>query len=256
LTNSELCPVENVEQVSENIFVLSFQSHRIASTTLPGQFVNIKPDASIDPLLRRPFSVYYTSGDSVQIVFNVIGKGTSVLGHKRRGDTVDVLGPLGVPFKLNSQDYETAVLVGGGLGIAPLPMTTGALKRLGKKIETYIGSRTSSFIVDRHLESVHIATDDGSRGFHGNVVELLSRDLPGLGTEPFKIFACGPTKMLQVLQSFVLAHGLKCEASLEGPMGCGFGICQGCPVELKVGERKYALMCKDGPTFDIQKIRL
>jgi dihydroorotate dehydrogenase electron transfer subunit len=223
---------------------------------LPGQFVNIKPDKSVDPLLRRPFSVYYTEGDRVQIIFNVIGKGTSVLKHKREGETIDVLGPLGVPFTLDVPDYKTGILVGGGLGVAPLPKTTLELEKLGKSIITFLGSRTSSMLVEHHLSNVRIATDDGSRGFRGNVVDLMKRELAGKQFNSLKVFACGPTRMLQALQTFVLGTDLKCEASLEGPMGCGFGICQGCPVEIVGSERKYALMCKDGPTFDIRRIRI
>ncbi len=251
----QICSVKNVEQVAENIFVLTFFSPSIASTVSPGQFVNIKPDAGIEPLLRRPFSVYFVQGDEVQIIFSVIGKGTAALRAKPPGEAIDVLGPLGVPFGVDVEKFATAVLVGGGLGVAPLPLVTRQLIRAGKSIITFLGSRTATMIADQHLENVHIATDDGSKGYHGNVVDLLRHELPTT-TTGLKMFACGPTPMLRALQSFALERGIRCEASLEGPMGCGFGICQGCPVELAGSEKKYALMCKDGPTFDISRIRL
>jgi dihydroorotate dehydrogenase electron transfer subunit len=252
----ETCPVKTVEQVAENIYVLTFVSRRIAESTSPGQFVNIKADDSIEPLLRRPFSVYFSEDEDVQIIFHVIGKGTAALRKKRAGDTIDVLGPLGVPFSLDGDDYDTAVLIGGGLGVAPLPMVSRELERIGKRIITFLGSRTASMIVDRHLQNVTVATDDGSRGFHGNAVDLVKRELPLQSYPNLKIFACGPTPMLRALQMFVQEKGLSCEASLEGPMGCGFGICQGCPVELVGEEKKYGLMCKDGPTFDMRRIKL
>ena len=250
------CVVRNVEQVAPNIFVLTFVSHPIATGVSPGQFVNLKPDAGVDPMLRRPFSVYVVDGDEVKIIFNVIGKGTAALRWKKPDETIDVLGPLGIPFGLNPDEFDTAVLVGGGLGVAPLPLTTRTLKQERKTVLTYLGARTASMVTPHHLDNVRVATDDGSQGFHGNVVDLLSKELGGMDISRLKIFACGPTAMLKALQKLVVERGIRCEASLEGPMGCGFGICQGCPVELVGGEKKYALMCKDGPTFDITKVRL
>jgi dihydroorotate dehydrogenase electron transfer subunit len=250
------CVVRKVEQVAPNIFALTFVSHPIAMGVSPGQFVNIKPDAGVEPMLRRPFSVYFVDGDELKIIFNVIGKGTAALRWKKPGETIDVLGPLGVPFGLDAVEFDTAILVGGGLGVAPLPLTTRSLKQAGKKIVTYIGARTASMVTPQYLDNVRVATDDGSKGYQGNVVELLTRELEGVAGARLKIFACGPTAMLKALQKLVVERHIRCEASLEGPMGCGFGICQGCPVELVGGEKKYALMCKDGPTFDITKVRL
>jgi dihydroorotate dehydrogenase electron transfer subunit len=252
----ETCPVERVDRVAENVYVLTFISEQIAHSTHPGQFVNIKTDESIEPLLRRPFSVYYAEEGRVQLIFNVIGKGTATLKQKGQGETIDVLGPLGVPFALEGNTFDTAILIGGGLGVAPLPMATRELGRLGKRIITFLGARTASMIVDQHLVGVSIATDDGTRGFHGNVVELMQRQLSADLLQRSKVFACGPTPMLRALQTFVLKNNIQCEASLEGPMGCGFGVCQGCPVELVGDEKKFALMCKDGPTFDMKRIKL
>ena len=96
------CPVEKVAQVADNVFVLTFVSPVIARQIAPGQFLNIKADDSTEPLLRRPFSVYRSHGDYVEIIFNVVGKGTSALRKKQPGDSIDVLGPLGVPFPRSS----------------------------------------------------------------------------------------------------------------------------------------------------------
>ncbi|MFN0157996.1 MAG: dihydroorotate dehydrogenase electron transfer subunit [Bacteroidota bacterium] len=249
-----VCPIEYVTEVAENVFILGCTSEAISTTILPGQFVNIRISAGTEPLLRRPFSVYRTEGSTLEIIFNVVGKGTTSLQHKRRGETLDVLGPLGVPFSLSNADFETAILVGGGLGVAPLPLTTLALKRLRKNIVTILGARSKKQIVTTHLDNIHIATDDGSLGKKGNAVELLT-DLLNAGsyTKPM-VFGCGPTAMLRALASSTQSRSIPCEVSLEGPMGCGFGICQGCPVELVGPEKKYALMCKDGPTFNVSRI--
>jgi len=251
-----LCPVTGLREAAESIYVLTFESAEIAASVRPGQFLNIRVADGTDPLLRRPFSVYRVDGNSVEILFNVIGRGTAAIRKKRAGDLLDVLGPLGKPFTVDSPDYATAVLVGGGLGVAPLPLTTRALRAAGKSIVTLIGSRTSRGVVSAHLENVNIATDDGSMGFHGTVVDLARSMLRPNPYPAPKIFGCGPTPMLRALAEFALSTGIPCEVSLEGPMACGIGICQGCPVELKDGEKKYALMCTDGPTFDVRKVKL
>lgn len=251
-----LCRILSLEEVADDIFVLTFHAPDIAALVHAGQFINIRVAEGTDPLLRRPFSVYRTEGDNVQLIFNVVGKGSTALRRKRPGDVIDVLGPLGIPFSLNDPAFDTAVLVGGGLGVAPLPLSTQALRAFGKRIVTYLGARTAGQLVQQHLDNVHVATDDGSKGFHGTVVELMVSALDALKRKRTKIFACGPTKMLHAVAAVALEEDIPCEVSLEGPMACGFGICQGCPVELLGGEKKYGLMCKDGPTFDVRRIKI
>ena len=166
--------VNGLKEVAENIFVLSFTSKIISSTIRPGQFLNIKVAGGTDPLLRRPFSVYRTQGDQVELIFNVVGKGTSAMHAMRPGDELDILGPLGTPYSVDEEGFETAILVGGGLGVAPFPITTEALKERGKSIMTFLGARSAPQVVEAHLVDVHIATDDGSRGYRGTVVDLLA----------------------------------------------------------------------------------
>jgi dihydroorotate dehydrogenase electron transfer subunit len=256
MITQEVCQVKEVREVADKIYVCSFRSPRVSRDVRAGQFLNILLDHGTDPLLRRPFSVYRTDGESVEIIFNVVGKGTAILRDKRRGDPLDVLGPLGVPFDLGGDDFATALLVGGGLGVAPLPISTMTLKRHGKKAATFLGARTASQVVAGYLEDLRIATDDGSKGFHGNVVDLLASTLNAVKFDSPKIFACGPTAMLRALADFAIKQDIPCDVSLEGPMACGIGICQGCPVELAGDEKKFALMCKDGPTFDVRKIKI
>ncbi len=251
-----LCPVQSVRQVAENIFVLSMHAPRISPQVRAGQFVNIRTDDATQPLLRRPFSVYRADGENIEVIFNVVGRGTSCLSHKQPGEQIDVLGPLGVPFSLAGEGFRTGVLVGGGLGVAPLPLATAGLIASGKRVETCIGARSKRFMVLSHLRNAHVATDDGSEGFHGTVVDLARDILTGTSMDTPKLFGCGPTPMLRALAALALELNIPCEVSLEGPMGCGFGICQGCPVELVGQERKYALMCKDGPVFDVRKVKL
>jgi dihydroorotate dehydrogenase electron transfer subunit len=252
----ELCPVEGVRTVGEGIFVLSFTSAAMSRSIRAGQFLNLRVEEGCEPLLRRPFSAYRIEKTSIEIVFHVVGRGTAALRRKREGDLLDVLGPLGKPFNIDDPGYETGVLIGGGLGVAPLPLLTSALGEMGKPVLTFLGARSAAQLVTDHLENLHTATDDGSKGFRGNAVDLVSDFLRKNPVRRPKIFACGPMPMLTAVASFARASDIPCEVSLEGPMGCGIGICQGCPVELAGPERLYALMCKDGPAFDIRTIKI
>ncbi|MEX2117798.1 MAG: dihydroorotate dehydrogenase electron transfer subunit [Bacteroidota bacterium] len=247
--------VTDVKIVAEGTRVLTFVSPDIAKSTLPGQFVNVRVHAGSDPLLRRPFSVSRVEGDHVEILFNVVGAGTDILARKRPGDVMNVLGPLGVPYGIHG-DFKNAVLIAGGLGVAPMAILTQHLKSSGKHVDTFLGARSALHLVVDHLENVHVATDDGSKGFHGNVVRLADEYLKEHPARSAKIFACGPTRMLKAVSAFAILAGIEGEISLEGEMACGIGICQGCPVERAGGQKKYALVCTDGPAFHCQDIIL
>lgn len=247
--------ITGLQQVAQGVYVLSFRSSEIARNVLPGQFVNLRVHDGLDPLLRRPFSVYRSENDVVEIIFNVVGRGTAILAGKKRGDVVNILGPLGVPFG-SEGEFKHAILIAGGLGIAPMPILGEHLRRAGKQVEIFVGARTSNQLALQHLNTPHVATDDGSRGFHGTVVALVESYWKEHPLTDARVFACGPTRMLAAVRSFAKASALRCELSLEGEMACGIGICQGCPVERANGERRYALVCTEGPTFDCTAIRL
>ena len=140
--------------------------------------------------------------------------------------------------------------------MAPFPFLTKALERERKAVRTYLGARTRAHIVTAGLSDVRIATDDGSLGHHGTVVDLLARDLGERPSGRLKIFGCGPTPMMKALAALSVRLGVDCELSLEGDMACGIGLCQGCPVEKASGDKKYALVCLDGPTFPSSEIIL
>jgi dihydroorotate dehydrogenase electron transfer subunit len=245
-------PLKEVIPLENNIFVQKLYAPEIASVMYPGQFLNIKVNTTIYPLLRRPFSICDNEGDFVYIMFNIFGEGTKILAEKKIDEEIDILGPLGKGFNADG-DYDTAVIVAGGLGAAPFP---ALLRRIGnsKKVLSFIGGRTYKDIITYRMKNVHTATDDGSEGLKGNVVELLNKNLDKLKEGKIKIFACGPNAMLRALKEFCIQNDFECEASTECAMACGFGICQGCPIESTHQKEKYLLVCKDGPVFNIRDV--
>ena len=249
-----VCPVVSRETVGPEIHVLKFHSPELCSTVKPGQFVNIKISDSFYPLLRRPFSVYHVHHETAEVIFSVVGIGTEILAAKRVGDMVDLIGPLGSSFTLEGH-YETAILVAGGLGVASLPLLTQSIR--GKRsIASFLGARSKDHLIPTHLENLFVATDDGSAGYHGTVVDLLRDELGKKRFTRPKIFACGPVGMLDSVNGIARDLDVPCEISLESAMACGFGICQGCPIERSDHQKKYSLVCKEGPVFDSRSVRL
>ncbi|MGD1005884.1 MAG: dihydroorotate dehydrogenase electron transfer subunit [Ignavibacteriaceae bacterium] len=246
--------VEKIIELDNQIYLLKIHSPEIANTIEPGQFVNLRVSESTYPLLRRPFSICDVDGDFFYIMFNVLGEGTKILTNKHYGNELDILGPLGNGFKYEGE-YETAVIVAGGLGSAPFPYLIRKIDNT-KKILSFVGGKSSGDVITHGMNNILTATDDGSLGFKGNVVELLDENLELLKSKSIKVFGCGPNAMLRALSRFCIKNNFDCEISTECAMACGFGICQGCPVESAKDKNKYLLVCKDGPVFNSKDIVL
>ncbi|MBX2977087.1 MAG: dihydroorotate dehydrogenase electron transfer subunit [Ignavibacteriaceae bacterium] len=241
------------KDLGHNIVLLKLFSPEIASRINPGEFLNIKVSENSFPLLRRPFSVCDVEDESIYIMFHIAGEGTRLIASKQIGGALDIIGPLGKGFNFDD-DFETAVFIAGGIGAAPFPYLKKKLN--GKRIRSFIGGRSKESIIEYGFENIQIATDDGSRGFHGNVVQLFKNEYPNIQNEKIKLFACGPTPMLKAIQEFALEQNINCEISTECAMACGFGICQGCPIESTKNENQYSLVCKDGPVFNAKDVVL
>jgi dihydroorotate dehydrogenase electron transfer subunit len=252
----DISPVTGVEKLTATVYALHFESPYITEHVRPGQFVNIRVENTFTPLLRRPFSIARKEGTTATILFDVVGEGTKLLSEKKRGDMLDVLGPLGTPYTMPDKD-STAILVAGGLGMAPMPLLTQALHAGGiDKIHTFLGARTKEYLVDYKLTNVQYATDDNSMGYSGTVVSLVEEWLEAGYPERARVFACGPNPMLKALQIALQRRHIPGQVSLECVMACGVGICQGCPVETVGNTQRYRLVCKEGPVFDIQSVRI
>jgi dihydroorotate dehydrogenase electron transfer subunit len=241
------------DRLSDDILRIRIGSEKIRERAAPGQFVMLKVADGIDPLLRRPFSLHDVHDESFELLYRVVGKGTSVLSGRRCGDSIDSIGPLGEGFK--PADGRT-LLVAGGMGIAPLLFLSRRLKEYGKDPVLAYGAGTASSLVRvdsfRSLGvTVKLATEDGSMGFAGTCVDLLELELSK--SDYGAVYACGPARMLAVMSGLCERYGVEsCQVSIEARMACGVGACMGCSVSSKSGG--YRAVCKDGPVFEIGEI--
>lgn len=240
-------------EIAKNTFLIKTHSPNLSSIVRPGQFCNLKVTETETPLLRRPFSISDVDGQYVSFMYKVVGVGTKILSKMKTGDFINALAPLGNSFNSN-ENFEHAILIGGGIGIAPFPFLINGLKQK-KDFTVLFGVRSKEEAHQFGLENISYSSDDGTIGIKGNVVDLLKIELQKIDNKKVKIFACGPTQMLKGLQSFCVANDLDGEVSLESAMACGFGICQGCPVE-STEQEAYKLICKDGPVFNIKEVVL
>ncbi len=247
--------IHEIKTVAPGTHLLVLRDAFLARHARPGHFLNVRVSSGTAPLLRRPFTIYRVEDEFIELLILTVGIGTECLTQKKAGDIVNIVGPLGNTFTFD-QPCSHAFLVAGGVGIAPMPFLTAYLRARGTEIRTFVGARSRNMLITGHLENVRCATDDGSEGLHGTVVDLLT-DEHGRNryASPY-IFACGPTPMLRAVQEFCARTGIPGEASLEGEMACGIGICQGCPVEAVDGDKKYKLVCHDGTVFNFRHIRL
>ena len=249
--------------VAEGYYRLAFRLSHPSATVEPGQFFMVRPvsDSEYDPLLPRPFSVYRNpSPGEVEILYKVIGRGTEILSGKREGDLLHATGPFGNTFPLPAAgETQEILLVGGGIGVAPLVNLVEALRRTSGEIPliAFIGGRTRDDLlaVDDFIDMgcrVISATEDGSIGIRGYVTEALERHLSE-GKRRRIVYACGPHPMLKALANLLLPTGIPAYFSLEAVMACGMGLCMGC-AERGIVE-KYPLVCQDGPVFRADAIQ-
>ena len=252
----ENSPVLTREWITADVVRLTVMAPRISAAARPGQFVMIRPGNTLDPLLRRPFSIHNAGQDgSLSILFKIIGKGTRLLADFNEGRELDIIGPLGRGFNLSPEG--AFCLIGGGMGIAPLYFLARHLHYHVRKNNppVLLGSQTQAELL-RLAEDftelgypVHTATDDGTLGHHGFVTELLDRFL----TTVKQVYMCGPMPMMRKVALQCLAADVPCQVSLETHMACGLGACLGCTFPAAGGGYKH--VCKDGPVFSANEVQ-
>lgn len=221
---------------------------------LPGQFAEIRIDGSNTTFLRRPISINYVDKTTNEVWFlvQIVGDGTRQLATVKQGDTVNVVMPLGNGFTMPCEVTKVKpLLVGGGVGTAPMLMLGAELVKMGYEPTFLLGARSSKDLLQlEHFEKlgkVYTTTEDGSMGEKGYVTQHSI-----LQTEHFdKIYTCGPKPMMVSVAKYAKAHEIECEVSLENRMACGVGACLCCVENTDEG---HVCVCKDGPVFNIKKL--
>lgn len=242
---------------------MRLKAPEVSQDALPGQFIHIKCSKDNYPLLRRPLSIHRIDKEKgeIFILFQVVGEGTKLLTKRLIGDDLNILGPIGNGFNIYPESKKI-MIVGGGMGVAPLLALCEESIRQGKEVRVLIGALKKELVIGEESiislgVKVDIATDDGSCNHKGLVTDLLERTIKE-GWLADQIFACGPKPMLKKISEIALKVNIDYQVSLEERMGCGIGVCLGCVCKIKAKEKNinqnqikyiYKRVCVDGPVF-------
>lgn len=249
------------QEIAPERFLMRLATPGVARIAKPGQFVMVKCSADSRFMLRRPFAFHRIRRDFFDILYQMVGEGTELLSRREKGDTIDIIGPLGNGFsidKIRTMNHQI-ILVAGGIAVAPLLALAETLAHSGKSIaqSVIIGARIKNHILcvndfKKLGFKVEVATEDGSMGHKGLACDLLKTALRNTHNAiRTTIYACGPKAMLKEVANVSGHNNIHCEVSLEEKMACGMGVCFGCAVKTKEG---YKQVCKDGPVFDAREI--
>lgn len=241
------------QRIAEDYFSLDLQAESPLTEIKPGQFVQIRVDNSPKTFLRRPISIFdvdYIS-NTLKLLIKIAGPGTKALSLLNTGDRVSLVYPLGNGFSLPA-DTDKVLLVGGGIGVAPLYFMGKIIAQSGINFKFVFGYQSDKYIIDyekyNKLGDLIISTDDGSMGFHGLVSEH-----PVLHEGDYnRIYCCGPDPMMKSIAGIAKERGIFCELSLENLMACGIGLCLCCVEDTIDGN---ICSCTDGPVFNIKQLK-
>lgn len=243
------------QAVGEDLWEMELFAPKMAPLCEPGQFVQVRVGEQIAPLLRRPISIYDADDGVIRLLYRVVGSGTEILSEKKAGNKISLQGPLGKGFHL-SKSPEEVLLVGGGVGIAPLLLLARRQRERGSEVTVVYGAANRAQVVgEKHFLDLGVkflvSTMDGSYGVQGMVTDIL-QFLP-LGNMR-RIYTCGPEPMMKAVTLWARQKGLKGEVSMEANMACGVGACLGCACKLNENDTNYKKVCKDGPVFSMDEV--
>ena len=252
-------PIVSAVEVLPAVFLLWLEAPGISEAARPGQFVMVR--CGQDTILPRPLSVHRVDGDRLALLFSVVGKGTQWLSELKKGDLLNLFGPLGNGFTVNA-GARNLLLVAGGMGITPLYFLAEAAAVQKKKVTLINGARTRDCLLPVSLPqdfyekglppagvNVVTATEDDTEGFKGLATQLIPHYLESID----QVFACGPATMYTSMAKMPELKGRDVQLSLEIMMGCGVGVCYGCTIKTKKGLKQ---VCKDGPVFEMGELNI
>ena len=240
------------KEIAQGIFDMWIATD-LADQAKPGQFISVYPKDK-STLLPRPISICEVEEKKLRICYRVAGKGTTELSGYKAQDTISILGTLGNGYDLEKADGQHVCLLGGGIGVPPMLQLAKALSQRGKcaSISCVMGYRDSHLFLKEDLEkyaTVYIATEDGSAGTKGNVMDCIAAEK----IQPDMMMACGPMPMLRAIAAYAEKQNIPAYISLEERMACGVGACLGCIVKTKdIDHHSHvnnARICTDGPVF-------
>ena len=244
--------VKEVEQIHQRYVLIKLTHQNTLPDMLPGQFVEVRVDGSPSTFLRRPISINFVDRENNELWLLVatVGQGTKQLAKLKFGDVLNCVLPLGNGFTPAKQG-EKVLLVGGGVGVAPLLYMGAEMKRQGIEPTFLLGARTANDLlmlpIFNKYGRAYVTTEDGSMGEKGFVTNHSI-----LTQEHFdRISTCGPTPMMKAVARYAHQNNVDCEASLENLMACGLGACLCCVEKTTEGN---LCVCKDGPVFNIKKL--
>ncbi|RLG12047.1 hypothetical protein DRN73_03665 [Candidatus Pacearchaeota archaeon] len=248
--------VEFNSKLNYNIYLLGLKiSREVLEKFLPGQFLKIKINKRLDPLIPRPFTVHAIEKDILIIMYQVVGKGTKALTKIQKGEEIEFLGPLGNPFPDINKDY---IICAGGIGIAGfgyfLQKRVKENKKLPKKI--LYGAKTAEDLVRLSFFKtfgipLELSTEDGTKGYKGYITDILEKEFKN---EPCTVLACGSLPMMKKVTEIGEKYQVDVYLVMTSFLACGTGFCKGCVIPLR--NKKYAYLCKDGVTFLAKEIDL
>lgn len=238
------------ETYGTQYFKLVLQHPEVLPEILPGQFVEVEVEGQKNVYLRRPISIHDvdTANNTLSLLIQVVGKGTTQLSHLQVGDKLNMVYPLGKGFTLKGNNV---LLVGGGCGLAPLLHTARCYAEKGIRPTVLLGGRTADLIPIKDdfklFANLHFATEDGSLGEKGLVTNhsMFSQNYD-------HIITCGPNPMMKAIARYANSNNISCEVSLENSMACGIGACLCCVADTDNGHK---CVCKEGPVFDATDLK-
>ena len=239
-------------RVKADFYLMELLAPALAAEARPGQFMMLTAVTGESPFLKRPMGINAINRDrgTLRVIYKLAGKGTKAMSRLKAGERIDILGPLGNGWKIGPAAMESAVLVGGGSGIATLLPLAQELERQGIAVDIILGGQSAEHIICveefSHQGRSFIATEDGTMGEKGRI-DIFFSDEPHYDMA----YVCGPLPMMKKAAAWAMAYDVPCQVSLEERMGCGFGVCMGCVCEHRDGEGdiSYQRVCREGPVF-------
>ena len=247
----EVAVITSQEKIGEGIYSMWLRTDKVAEYAKAGQFVSVYCNEG-SRLLPRPISICEIDKENkaLRLVYRVAGKGTDEFSAMKEGETLRILGPLGNGF---TKKDKKAFLIGGGIGIPPMLQLA---KELDCEKQMVLGYRDELFLLDdfNGLGEIYIATEDGSTGTKGNVIDAIREN----GLTADVIYACGPTPMLRALKAYAAENNIECWISMEERMACGIGACLACVCKSKEKDHHTNVnnkrICKEGPVFLAEEV--